>query len=115
MAGRVFYVGDDNCRQADWINGFARGLTGREAKTLPLGVIRLLSRFGDVLGFFGLRFPLYASRLANLTTSNPVPMGPILSLLGPPPHAQADAIRETAEWLKRRYRDEAKEGASPRP
>ena len=58
MAGKVFYVGDDNCRQADWIDGFALELTGRPAKKLPLALIRALSLFGDLLGSVGIKFPL---------------------------------------------------------
>jgi len=104
IRGRVFYVGDDNCRQADWINGFARELTGRDARTLPLTAIRLLSGFGDLARVMGIPFPIYAARLANLTTSNPVPMSPILSLLGTPPYSQAEGIRKTAESLRTLYK-----------
>ncbi len=104
IEGRVFYVGDDNSRQLDWVNGFARELTGRDVRTLPLALIRALSLCGDVLGACGVRFPIYASRLSNMTTSNPVPMEPILKLLGPPPYSIADGIRETAAGLRETYR-----------
>jgi nucleoside-diphosphate-sugar epimerase len=111
ISGKVFYVGDRNARQADWIDGFARGLTGKKAKTLPLPVIRLLSLIGDVLGSVGIRFPIHASRLRNLTTSNPVPMEPIFEILGEPPSTVEDAIKVTTEGLKRRYQN----GSSLKP
>ena len=103
IAGKVFYVGDRNSRQADWIDGFARGLTGKNARRLPLPMIRLLSLLGDALGAVGVGFPLYASRLRNLTTSNPVPMEPIFGILGEPPHTVEDGIRATSAGLKRLY------------
>lgn len=106
VARKVFYVGDDNSRQADWVNGFARALTGRDVKTLPLPLIRALAHVGDLLGHAGIRFPIYGSRLGNLITSNPVQMEPILTLLGTPPTAPEEGIRETAEWLKRLYAQE---------
>jgi nucleoside-diphosphate-sugar epimerase len=115
MSGKVFYVGEDNSRQADWIDGFALELTGRKAKTLPLALIRALSGFGDLLGGVGVRFPLYAARLANLTTSNPVPMGPILGLLGNPPISQAEGIRTTCERLKQLYRSPRGRGGAGGP
>ena len=107
IAGRVFYVGDRNSRQADWIDGFARALTGRDARRVPLGFIRLLSLVGDGLGAVGIRFPIHASRLRNLTTSNPVPMEPIFAVLGEPPHSVGEGIRATAEGLKLLYRRRA--------
>lgn len=110
IAGRVFYVGDDNCRQADWVNGFARALTGRDARTLPLPMIQFLSRVGDFLAGLGVQFPIYASRLSNLTTSNPVPMEPIFKVLGAPPILPEDGIRETAAGLLRLYRGAAEPG-----
>ena len=105
--GRMFYVGDDNIRQHDWINGFARELTGREVRTLPLIFIRALAKLGDGLIAAGLRFPIYGSRLHNLITDNPVPIRPILELLGPPPYRLEEGVKETAVWLRSYYGQKA--------
>lgn len=100
---RTFYVGDANARQLDWINGFSRGLTGRDVRTAPLWTIKGLARFGDVMRACGLRFPMYGSRLFNLTTSNPVPMQPTFDVLGQGPVSMEQGIRKTCDWLKQHY------------
>ncbi|MBN9692343.1 MAG: NAD(P)-dependent oxidoreductase [Verrucomicrobia bacterium] len=102
--GRVFYVGDCNMRQYDWINDFARALTGKDVKTVPLGVIRGLSLLGDGLRSVGLRFPIYRSRFYNLISPNPVPIEPTLELLGTPPYTMEQGIGETIKWLESYYR-----------
>lgn len=103
---RMFYVGDQNIPQQDWIHGFAKELTGRPARTLPLWVIRWLARCGDVVRLAGLPFPIYGSRFYNLTTPNPVPIEPTFEALGRPPISMEEGIRETAAWLKDYYRNQ---------
>ncbi|MFO1461406.1 MAG: NAD(P)-dependent oxidoreductase [Verrucomicrobiota bacterium] len=101
--GKTLYVGDENARQQDWINGFAQALTGRDVRTVPLWSLRVLAGFGDGVRAVGLRFPLYGSRLYNLITSNPVPIQPTFDILGRGPVAMADGIEETASWLRSQY------------
>ena len=101
--GRMLYVGDDNGRQLDWVNGFSQALIGRDVRTVPLSLIRALAGFGDAMRVCGLRFPLYGSRLFNLITNNPVPMQPTFEVLGQGPYSRADGIRETTVWLKEQY------------
>ena len=102
--GRTLYVGDENTRQADWVNGFARALTGRDMRTAPLWMLRALAHFGDGVRACGFRFPMYGSRLFNLITSNPVPMQPTFDILGRGPVSMAAGIGETSEWLRQQYR-----------
>jgi GlcNAc-P-P-Und epimerase len=101
--GKTLYVGDENVRQVEWINGFSRALTGQAVRTVPLWTLRVLAKFGDAMRSCGLRFPLYRSRLYNLITSNPVPMEPALSLLGHGPFSMEEGIRETAAWALTQY------------
>lgn len=100
---KVFYVADGNSRQQEWVNAISRELVGREVRTVPLWVLRTLSKVGDGMRQCGLPFPLYDSRLKNMITPNPVPVEPILKLLGPPPYSLAQGARETADWLKAYY------------
>lgn len=100
---KVFYVADGNGLQLDWVNSISRQLTGREVRTVPLWVLRALSKVGDGLRAIGLSFPIYDSRLKNMITSNPVPVEPVLELLGPPPYSLARGAVETADWLKGYY------------
>ena len=98
--GRVIYVADGNTRQEDWVDAFARALTGRNSRKVPLSFIRLLSAFGDTAKRVGARFPMYEERLQNLTANNPVPIEPTLDLLGAPPHSFESGIKETVGWLR---------------
>lgn len=101
--GKTLYVGDENARQEDWINGFARALTGRDVRTVPLWSLRVLSGIGDCTRAVGLRFPLYGSRLYNLITNNPVPIQTTFDILGRGPTTMAEGIEETSAWLRSVY------------
>lgn len=103
--GKVFYVADGNMRQYEWINAFARKLTGRDVRTLPVSCIHLLAKIGDGMRAVGLRFPMYSSRFQSLITPNPVPVEPTLELLGIPPYSLDCGVEETANWLKSYYLD----------
>ena len=103
--GRTLYVGDDNGRQVEWIHSFARALTGREARTVPLWSLRVLARIGDLVRAFGLPFPMYASRLYNLITDNPVPIQPTFDVLGRGPRTLPQGVETTATWLLEQYGD----------
>ena len=96
----MFYVADGNMRQYDWINAFARKLTGCDVRTLPVSCIHMLAKIGDGMRAVGLRFPMYSSRFQNLITPNAVPVEPTLELLGIPPYSLDQGVEETAAWLK---------------
>lgn len=109
---RVFYVGDKNIRQFEWVNAFARALTGKNVKTVPLWIIKSLAFVGDVLRNVGVGFPMYGSRLYNLISPNSVPIEPTLILLGPPPYSMEEGIRETMVWLDEYYKSQANKSVS---
>lgn len=100
---KTFYVGDGNFAQRDWVNAMSLALTGREVKTVPRSALFALAKFGDIARKAGLNFPLYSERLSNLTTTNPVPMDPILKLLGQPPISMDEGVKETVAWLRDYY------------
>jgi len=100
---KTFYVGDGNLAQLEWVNAMSRALTGREVKTVPKSALFALAKFGDLSRKLGFRFPLYSERLSNLTTTNPVPMDPILKLLGQPPVSLKQGAKETVAWLREYY------------
>jgi nucleoside-diphosphate-sugar epimerase len=105
--GKVFYVADGNMRQAEWINAFARKLTGRDVRTIPVSLIHLLAKIGDGVRAVGFRFPMFSSRFYNLTTSNVLPVEPTLKLLGIPPYSLDQGVEETVFWLKSRHKKDA--------
>lgn len=108
VGGKMFYVGDDNLPQREWIDGFSIALSGRPARKVPVGLIRGLALLGDCLKAVNVRFPIYGSRFHNLTTENSVPIELTLCLLGSPPYSLQEGIRETVEWLTEYYSESPK-------
>lgn len=103
--GKVFYLADALMYQKEWVNAFSKALRGRHLRTVPKALLRALALFGDMLGVFGVGFPMHSERYRNLTTQNPVPIEPILDLLGLPPVRFDDAVAETVNWLKEYWRN----------
>jgi GlcNAc-P-P-Und epimerase len=97
---KLFYVGDAQTRQIEWVNAFSKALTGRDVRLFPKQVIHLLALMGDFLSLFSIKFPMYGDRYRNLTSDNPVPMQPVLDAFGPPPCTLREGVDETVEWLR---------------
>jgi nucleoside-diphosphate-sugar epimerase len=97
---RVFYVGDPPIKLLDWVNAFSIQLTGHRARVIPQSLLRLLAWTGDCLVAVGVNFPIFSSRLRNMTEDYPTPMEPTYALLGPPMTSLEDGVRETVEWLR---------------
>ena len=96
---KVFYVGDEPIKQSVWIDAFSNALTGHTANKIPQEWIHLLAKMGDTLETVGIRFPMNSPRYFNLTTTNPVPLEPIIDLFGQPPFSLDAGIKETTLWL----------------
>lgn len=100
---RVFYVGDHNESQSEWLDAFAIGLTGKKTQRVPRLAIKMLAWIGDVLQRVGANFPMNSARFSNLTTCNTVPMDAIHELLGKPPVSWREAVSATCAELKAHY------------
>ncbi len=99
VGSKIFYVGEASIRQIDWINAFSMALCNRDVRKVPRIWIQGLALVGDTLGSIGIRFPMNSQRYFNLTTTNPLPLEPILAAFGPPPYSLEQGIRETVRWL----------------
>ncbi len=98
---RVFYVGDRPVELGGWVDAFARPLTGRPARRLPLTLMRTMAQLGDVISALsGEPFLLQSTRLGSMIEDYPVPMDPIFELAGVPPYELERAVEETLAWLK---------------
>ena len=97
--GKTFYVGEENIFQKEWINAFSNALTSRDVRLVPNELIYLLAYFGDILKYIGVNFPMDRDRYFNLTTTNPVPITPIIEVIGQPPFSLQKGIQETVDWL----------------
>jgi nucleoside-diphosphate-sugar epimerase len=102
-ACKVFYLGDENLLQSNWVGLFVSKLNGKEMREIPKFLLFVLSEFGEWLGKFGIKFPIYRSRYRNLLTTNPSPIDDTLKLLGPSPIGLEAAVEETCVWLKQFY------------
>ncbi len=98
---KVYYVGDIPVRLIDWVNGFSRAITGRNARVVPSNVIRVLALIGDGLAVLGIKFPIHTSRYRSMTEDYLTPMAPTIKAFGEPPYSLDDGIRETIQWLEK--------------
>jgi nucleoside-diphosphate-sugar epimerase len=99
--GKTLYLGDRPINLLDWVNGFARALTGREVRVVPRRLIRALALLGDVpTALTGKPFLINSSRLRSMTTDYETPMEPTFDLLGGNPSTLEEGISETVEWLR---------------
>lgn len=100
----IFYLGDENISQSEWVNSFFEQLTNRKMRVVPKFFLLVASEFGELLTRAGINFPLYRSRYRNLITSNPTPLTATIELLGCSPISLEMAVKETVVWLNQQYR-----------
>jgi GlcNAc-P-P-Und epimerase len=99
--GKTLYLGDRPINLLDWVNGFARALTGREARVVPRSLMRGLAVLGDIpTALTGKPFLINSSRFRSMTTDYETPMEPTFELLGENPYSFEAGIKETVEWLR---------------
>jgi nucleoside-diphosphate-sugar epimerase len=98
--GKLFYLGDPSAPQVDWVNAFSIALANKPVRTVPRSLLLSLAIIGEILRWFGVRFPIYLERYRNMVTSNPVPTDITTRLFGSGPYSLEQGIAETVEWLK---------------
>jgi GlcNAc-P-P-Und epimerase len=105
ISGKTFYLGDRPDDLFNWVNGFSKAITGRQARVVPRRLISALALLGDIPTYFtGKPFLINSSRFRSMTTDYQTPMEPTFELLGENPYTLEEGIRETVEWL-RSYQD----------
>lgn len=97
---QVLYVGDEPIDLYEYVNLFSRKLTGRNVKTVPSSLVKMIAYGGDLLKLVNIKFPITSSRYKSMTTSNGASMQKTVNLLGPSPFSLAHGVNETYEWLK---------------
>jgi nucleoside-diphosphate-sugar epimerase len=101
VSGRVLYLGDRPANLLDWVNGFSRALVGRDARTVPRSVLRMLALLGDIpTRLTGRAFLINSSRYRSMVSDYDTPMEATFELLGPNPYSLEEGISETVEWLR---------------
>ena len=100
VAGKVWYLTDGAIDNADWMNGFSVGLSGKTVRRVSLPLWRTIAVVGDILRSVGLRFPVNGDRLFRLTVNESLPEEMIVKL----PHRESiplqDGIARSIEWYR---------------
>jgi GlcNAc-P-P-Und epimerase len=109
---RVVYVTDELMRQADWVDAFAIGLTGKRARRAPRSLVAALAAAGELLRRCGLPAALYWSRYQSMTRSQRIPFDETTSILGRPEIPFDVGVEQTVSWLTSQHIDGS--GAHPR-
>lgn len=100
---KVIYVGDQPIKLYDWVNLFSLELTGKKVKVAPTWLVLILSKIGDILKIFRIKFPITTTRFKSMTTNNPVNMLPTFDLLGNSTYSLEESVKITATWFKEYY------------
>ena len=98
---KVFYLGDNPAIYIEeWADQIAAQL-GHKVVRFPYWLIRCAAFVGDVLGTFGIHFPMTSFRLKNMTTDNIINVDNTYQIAPNPPICRAEGIRRTLAWMDR--------------
>jgi GlcNAc-P-P-Und epimerase len=111
--GKTIYLGDPPANLYEWVNGFSVALSGRPARVVPRGAMRMLAAVGDgITAITGKPFLINSSRLRSMTTDYITPMDETFRLLGGNRYSLEEGIRETVQWLRNYHGADESAGGS---
>jgi len=99
---RTLYLADDPpLLLDDWAERIRRALDAPPLRSVPLPFLRAAAIAGTGMQRLGWNeVPLTCFRLDNLLTEMVYDLAPLQEIVGPPPIALDEGIRETAAWLR---------------
>lgn len=97
---RMYNLGDACIPQIEWVDSFARAISGKPVRTAPRSLIYMMALLGEGARAVGLPSPLFISRYKNMITTNPVPVEETIRSFGVPPYPLGVGIEETIGWLR---------------
>jgi nucleoside-diphosphate-sugar epimerase len=100
VADKVWYITDSAIDNADWMNGFSVGLSGKTVRRVPLPLWRTMALVGDILRSVGLRFPVNGERLFRLTVNESLPEEMIVKLSSQESTSLQDGIAKSIEYYR---------------
>lgn len=98
----VFYVGDETIDYDRWADAFSVGMTGKPARRIPIGLLNLMGRIGDMAKALRLPAPIDSGRAFRMSTSSAIDLSPTLAVTGPLPVSFEDGVASTLAWIKAR-------------
>jgi nucleoside-diphosphate-sugar epimerase len=101
---KVFYLLDyERITIREWAVLIQRLSSAPKLKTLPMSLVRTLSRTGDVLKWLGYQHPpLTSFRLRNMVTASYFDTSVLRGIVGPLPYAVDEGVQITIGWLRER-------------
>jgi len=99
---RVFYLGDTPPVDLyDFANEIQLVLGARKIRHLPLWIVKLAAKIGDILKIIGWKkFPLTSFRLKNIRTEYVFNLQPIMDIAGPLLYDFKAGIRRTIRYMR---------------
>lgn len=99
----VFYLGDASIDYDQWADAFALGLTGRKARRIPLGLLTLLGKAGDLAKKIGVPSPIDSGRAFRMSTSSKIDLEATHAVTGAPTVSFDAGVTNTMDWLSAYY------------
>lgn len=101
--GRTFYLADaEPVRVREWADLVAEEMGVGPLREIPLGVLQVAAKVGDVMQTAGWKNPpLTSFRLKNLTGDNTADMSPVTGIIGPMPYTVDEGVKITVDWMRR--------------
>lgn len=97
---KVFYIGDEPAYEInEWADEIANEL-GFKVPVVPVLFVKLLAKFGDFLGLFGIHFPMQSFRFANMTNDGVNDMTNTIKIAPLVKYTRLEGTRETLRWIK---------------
>lgn len=96
----VFYAGDDTIDYDRWADAFSHGLTGKRARRVPMWLLNLMGKAGDVVKRLGLPAPIDSGRAFRMSTSSAIDLTPTTAVTGTPRVSFDEGVAETLDWLR---------------
>ena len=100
QGNKVFYLGDRPAIYIEeWADQIAEQL-GSKIIRFPYWLIKCAAWFGDVVGKFGVHFPMTSFRLKNMTTDNIINVDNTYLIAPNPPVDRIEGIKRTLRWMQ---------------
>jgi len=99
---QIFYLSDyEEITIKDWANMISLKLKGRQVRTIPEPIVKLLAWGGDVLKLVGIKEPPFSSfRLRNMRAdTSKIPLENLKRITGSLPYTIEQGIEETIAWF----------------
>lgn len=97
---QIFYCADAVIDSSEWVDAFSRALTGRPTRRVPISLLKLMGKAGDLIRRIGIPPPIDSGRVHRMTQGYHVPLEATLALTGAPRVSLEEGVRETVEWLR---------------